>query len=228
MGFFSKVGKVIKSVGSAASSILDPVAPLVSAGLDFLGAGQLNEANLNISKKQMNFQREMVGRQEDYQERMSGTAYQRAMQDMRAGGLNPLLAYKQGGASSPSGASAAGASIPAVNELAGVMPSALATKTAFAHLKQAGEQVKATKMQTKNIKVDTELKEHQKYLTENMARKEWWNADAAYYGVGSAMSLEKQKKMETSRMRDYGASQTGQQLFSLEQMMKRLIGEFSK
>jgi len=68
--------------------------PLIGAAL-IGAAGQMfaNEQTAASADRQMHFQ-----------ERMSSTAYQRAMQDMREAGLNPILAAKVGGASSPAGA----------------------------------------------------------------------------------------------------------------------------
>ena len=75
----------------------------VSGGSSLL-TNMFNSDNVEETNK-ANAQQAQMNR--DFQERMSNTAYQRGMSDMRAAGLNPILAYQKGGASSPSGAQAA-------------------------------------------------------------------------------------------------------------------------
>ena len=81
---------------------------IVSAGIDFLSQERTNRQQAQQAQIAQGFSAEQAQKQMDFQERMRSTQYQVAVQDLMAAGLNPMLAYQQGGAGTPSGASAVG------------------------------------------------------------------------------------------------------------------------
>lgn len=108
----------------------------IAAGvLGLVGGLHQNATNAATAQKQMDFQREM-----------SDTSYQRGVKDMKAAGLNPMLAYSQGGASSAAGASynAANVGEAAVRGVESGVNSAVKSR-------MVGEQLK-------NMAADTDLK----------------------------------------------------------------------
>lgn len=111
----------------------------ISAGAGaVLGAGITGLSSIYSAKKQR-----------DFQERMSDTAHQREMADLRKAGLNPILSGKYGGASSPTGA---GFQIPNIGE-------ALQTGAKTAESKQSLQNLKVTEdkltQEIENLAVNT-------------------------------------------------------------------------
>jgi paraquat-inducible protein B len=116
--------------------------PGASAVANWWSAKDTNRVNREIAREQMQFQ-----------ERMSNTAFQRSVEDMKKAGINPILAFSQGGASTPPGASAT-----MTNEMAPALQSALDYKRNKAEIENIQQQNKLNQALEASAKKDAEVK----------------------------------------------------------------------
>lgn len=108
--------------------------------------------NINANKNAREIAREQMA----FQERMSNTAYQRSVSDMRKAGLNPLLAYGNSGGSTPSGSIA-----PVRNIMEGTSSSALDIVRLKKDIEEAQSRIELNAESTKTQVVDQMLKGQQ-------------------------------------------------------------------
>lgn len=87
-------------------------------------AALANAQNIDVWNKTAEYNSQEAQKNREWQEYMSSTAYQRAVKDLKAAGLNPILAAMNGGASIGNGATATQGNISAAMASSGLQSGA--------------------------------------------------------------------------------------------------------
>lgn len=149
----ASIGSTLGTLANSASSI----APFLSAAGSGYAGYASSEAQKSINDKQLAWARE----QSQIQQNASATQYQRAMADMEKAGLNPILAYQQGGAAMPGTVQAPQLG----NPVSAGVNSASAVQSAVNQTNQTSQNVSQSKATINQIVQDTLKSEAHTELT---------------------------------------------------------------
>jgi hypothetical protein len=186
------------------------LAGIGAGALSLIGGERANRA----SAKQARYNR-------DFQERMSSTAHQRAVKDLRAAGLNPILSATKGGASTPSGGQA---------QQQDTVTPAVSSAMAAARLKAEIKQIKAQTGKTIAEEAESHTRrynnmETNRILQEQFKQQQWEGLKASAKTDATLMAVDKAKEAYhkvQERQQELNASSAKESLSVSNQSLKKL------
>lgn len=186
---------------------------LIGAGLGYLGGSQSNEAALDRQNSANAFSAHQFA-----------TRYQTTVADLKAAGLNPMLAYTQGGGSPPSSAQPA----PVTNSLRDAADVGTRAYTAARSAELHGAQTENTQADTIRIRADRFLKEAQTMQAGASAAQSQAiisnleNVSAKIQAEIKNIPIEGERLHKMVSMLNQQAALMQKQGFNVEQMTKQL------
>jgi len=164
---------------------------LIAGGAALAGQWLANRANKGEARRNRAFQ-----------ERMRNTEWQAAVEDMRKAGLNPALAYSQGGASSPSGSMYQAESVTGKGTSSALQGILLKKQIA-----QMDAQIAKTQAETKSVDWDAAIKELRAVAYQTFTEK-----GASQYRAGQSNGLIERELMASLNLSEANARKLAQQV----------------
>lgn len=236
--------------------VTNPISTIVSGAISGIGQSKTNDANRDINQDNNAFNAEQAAltrgfnsaeanttrewgadqaqKQMDFQKEMSNTQYQRAVGDMSKAGLNPMLAYTQGGAGNLSGAQASGGQASGGQASASSSPTMLNKAAAAMQSAQGAAAIQQMQAQTRVADTQADLNKATAIKTEadtNYTTTNTRTADARTDQIRTEIDLLKETinnaQLEgRNKGQEYKIKQAQESLMKVDQMLR--LGQIDK